>query len=265
MSFDIDGFLGEQMNEIIQDNYSLHENVFKLCEEVNRYSQKIKYGFNINSNDLQGIITTSLYLKIHNTYQASVIMYKYGLNSQAKICVRAALESLFVLRSIVKDKRYVYWLLGSDSKKRELLLKRIIKNPHNVFNSLLGNVDVSQLDALIAKNRKDETRIISPKEWAEISESYSDYYYAYDVLCGDVHVDIRNMEQYVATNDEGEIEQFNPLPSTKDIEAVLFTANYVMVGAIKCMSKITGIDAEGEVDKFETMILKIKDEAIKER
>jgi len=255
MSFDTDGFLDNQVNEIIKENYELHKDIFNLCEDINRYAQEIKYNLNINSNNFQGIVATSIFIKILNIFQSVVILYKYGLDSQSKILTRTAIESLFVLKCIVKDEKYVEWLINSDNKKREQLLRRIQENPHGVFNSLIDKVDISQLNALIKENKIKKIKVIDPKEWAEASESYTEYYYAYKFLCGDVHVDIRNIEQYITANNEGSVEQFNILSNENDIKIILgHTANYVMLEAIECMSEFAALNNETMINYFEKRI-----------
>ena len=104
MSFDTEGFLGNQASEIIKENYESHKDIFELCEEINLYAQSVKDDFKIYQDDMQGILATTLFSKILNTFQAVVILYKYGLNSQSKMLTRVELESLFTLKSTIKDK-----------------------------------------------------------------------------------------------------------------------------------------------------------------
>lgn len=120
MSFDEYGFLGDYGNEIVEYNYENHVEIFKICEEINSYAQNIKYAFKINEYDIQGLLAISLFGKVLNTFQAAVILYKYGLNSQSKMITRVQLESLFILKSIVKDKQNIDKLKKSIDKRREL-------------------------------------------------------------------------------------------------------------------------------------------------
>ena len=64
MPFDTKGLLGEDVNEIIKENYELYKDIFKLSEEINMYSQEVMYLLNINSNDLQGVVAASLFIKL---------------------------------------------------------------------------------------------------------------------------------------------------------------------------------------------------------
>jgi len=258
MPFEINGYLGEQAEEILEDNYTNHQEVFKICEEINRYAQQLKTRFNINSLDRQGIFSTILYLKIHNAFQGAVIMYKYGLNSEAKVITRSALEFLFILKAIVKDEKNCDKLIEADDINREKLLGKIKRNKNDIFSDLAEKIDLKDYFKLKTKNRENKIKKLNVKDWAELSNSLTDYYYAYNYLCGEVHADIRSFEKYVETDEEDQITHFNPLPSTKDINMILFTASYCMLGAIDSMSRLRKFDNENDINNITELVLKIK-------
>jgi hypothetical protein len=258
MPFDKKGLLGEEVNEIIKENYEQNKDVFKLSEEINMYAQEIVDLLNINSNDTQGIVAGTLFIKILNTFQSVVILYKIGLDSQCKILTRAVLENLFVLKCIVKDKKYLKLLMNSNDKKREQLLNTIKRNPYGVFDSLINEIDISELDDLSRKNHRNKINSISTKQWAEMAESYFEYYYAYKHLCNDVHVDLRNMEQYIKVDKDGNIEEFIMLPDIKDIKIILgYTANDAMIEAIMCVGNYSNIECESRIKYFKTKIMEL--------
>jgi hypothetical protein len=255
LSFDINGFLGVQINEIIHENYERHKELFLLCKEINMFAQSTKFKFDIHSEDMRGIILASLFIKVHNAFQGSVIMYKYGLDTEAKVITRTALESLFALKAVVKHENFHIQLVESDQKKREKTLKRIKENPRGVFDKLQNEVVLNELDKLISENKSKNIKVFEPKELAELSESYDDYYYAYNILCNDTHTDIRTMEKYLFIKDNDIIEAFNSIPSTKDIERVLFTANYVLLKALACMNEYCELQIDNDLSRFEEKML----------
>lgn len=255
MPFNKKGLLGEDVNELIKENYEQYKDIFKLSEEINMYAQEITYILNINSNDTQGVVAGTLFIKILNTFQSVVILYKIGLDSQCKILTRALLEYLFVLKCIVKDYTYLEMLINSDDKNRELLLRNIKENPHGVFDSLINEIDIHELDELSRNNHKNKIKIISTKQWAEMSESYYEYYYAYKHLCKDVHVDIRNIGQFIKVDKDGNVDEFVMLPDIQDIRIILgHTANYAMIETIICISDYSNIKSESKIKYFETKI-----------
>lgn len=258
MPFNKKGLLGEDVNEIIKENYEQYKDIFKLSEEINMYAQEITYLLNINSKDTQGVVAGSLFIKILNTFQSVVILYKIGLDSQCKILTRAVLENLFVLKCIVKDKMYLEMLINSDNKKREQLLNNIKSNPYGVFDNLINEIDIHELDELSRKNHRNKIESISTKQWAEMAESYHEYYYAYKYLCNDVHVDLRNMEQYIKVDKDGNIDEFIMLPDIKDIKIILcYTANDAMIEAIMCIGNYSNIECESKIKYFKTKIMEI--------
>lgn len=259
MSFDINGYLGNQVEEILEDNYKNHQQAFEICEEINRYANQLKAGFKINSLDRQGIFSTILYIKIHNAFQGAVIMYKYGLNSEAKVITRSALEFLFILKAIVKDDKNCDKLIEADDKNREILLGKIKQNDNNIFSELVEKIDLKDYFELKSKNKENNAEKLTIKGWAKRSNSLTDYYYAYNYLCGEVHADIRSFKKYVETDEEDQIRQFNPMPSTKDINMILFTASYCMLGAIDSMSKLRKLGNDNDINNITDLVLRIKE------
>lgn len=264
MSYEINGYLGNQIEEIKKENYTNHQYIFKQCEEINRFAQKIKYDFNINSEDNQGIIATILYMKIHNAFQGAVIMYQYGLDTEAKTLVRSALEAMFVLKAVIKDEKNIELLKQDNFKQKEKRYKSILEDKHNIFSEIKGNIDLEQYEELKRKNKKEDIKDVHISRWAELSDSLADYYYAYKVLCSDVHVDIGNFDKYIVANEDGQVEQFNAIPNTDDIERVLFTGIYALLTAIDHMNHLRTLGIEEEIKKFEIVLHNFKDTVIKE-
>jgi len=251
MSFDEYGFLGNYENEVIKDNYEKHIYIFKICEETNAYAQNAKCDFKINQFDRQGLLAISLFSKILNTFQAVVILYKYGLSSQAKMLTRVVLESLFVMKSIIKDEKNIDKLIKSINKNRERMLKNINNNAHGVYTDFLGEDLKCEFEDLKEKNKKDDAEFVQAKKWATESESYYEYFLAYELLSKDIHIDIINLEQYIDFDDDGNVQEFNIQPNTNDIkEVLLHTACNAMIQAISCMSKHCNLDNETIIENF---------------
>ncbi|MGB7606620.1 MAG: hypothetical protein WBL93_14205 [Lutisporaceae bacterium] len=45
MSFDVNGYLGSQVEQIKKDNYEKHKTLFEKCEELNRFAHSVKFKF----------------------------------------------------------------------------------------------------------------------------------------------------------------------------------------------------------------------------
>lgn len=46
MPFGINGYLGDEVKEIIEVNYKNHQQVFKICEEINKVCTAIEIQIN---------------------------------------------------------------------------------------------------------------------------------------------------------------------------------------------------------------------------
>lgn len=198
-----------------------------------------------------------MFIKILNLFQAVVILYKIGLDSECKILTRTALESFFVLKCIVKDEKYLEMLSNSTKEGRKLLLKDIKRDPHGIYKNLKSEIDKNMIEESTNIIHRD---IINPKKWAEMSESYTYYYYAYRQLSQDVHVNLINMDKYIKADKSGDIYDYIilQLPDIKDIKIILgHTANFIMLDTIRCISKYSNIDNEDKIKYFESKIIEL--------
>lgn len=133
MDFETDGYLGKEVKQIAAENYKKHKKIFKFCERLNKLSiLNIKY---INIKDDRGLFVISLYLKILNAFQGSIVMYKYGLDIEAQVIARTALESLFCLKAIINDADIYDKFINDDMNNREGKYKILLNNA-NIFTDL---------------------------------------------------------------------------------------------------------------------------------
>jgi hypothetical protein len=256
MSFNSNGFLGQEIKEIMQHNYELHKELFMFCEELNRYSYCIRDKLEVRQQDYRGIILAILFINIQNSVQGSEILYRYGLNTEAKAITRTALENLFYLRAMLKDEEFQQQLLINDQINRKRILKRIKEHP-DIFDNLQEIPYLKDLEDLVEETKGK--RELSKEDVAKKAGLHSEYLYAYTTLCGSVHTNIRSIADECITDEENiTIEAIDGgVPTTKDIDVVFYTNCHIMIIALECISEYFDLKADEQINIYRDKVLKL--------
>ena len=256
--FDEEGFLeGFQNNDlqiIIQNNLNQHQELFDFYTKLNKYSIKLRKNIVVRNKDSKGILALCLYLRIQNLFQSTAVLYKYGLDVEAKLLTRAAIDALIFLKANIIDSHFVRTLIGSEDKEWENTLKEIAKLKDGVYKSVYDKYGGEQLKSELRKlkeeNKKKEKKIIRLNDIIEKTGMYDEYYYMYKVLCKDAHINLKRLQDKFLSVENDEVKEALSHPSTKDIKPILDTNCYILLTAIELMRGYINIDIEDEISFF---------------
>jgi hypothetical protein len=249
MSFNEEGYLSDEMNKIAKEIFREYTDYFTACETLNKFAYEVYEMLDIHEAELREIIIVCLMAKIHNAFQGVILSYKYGLDAEAKVILRTALESLFCLRATIRDEKFYSQFIKADDASRQKHLQNIKKYP-DVFDSLQDHPSLNVLDDLICENKKNKIHEYSAFDLAEKADMVPLYRYAYSELCDDIHPNIRNLEhRYLITTDT-RIQAFNLAPCTNDILRDLSTNNYIMLIAIDDLNSYFHLSIDTEISEF---------------
>ncbi len=253
----LNGYLGTEINETRKKIYEDNKALFDLCYEINQFCQIFKYELKVDDDDNIGIISTLLFFKLLDTYQTVVLLYQYGLDTQARTVNRTILEGLWVLKNLYLNPQETFQLLIEDEYYKKINMLHDIKNNHDYFyeyitkNNILNvEEEMTKLEENMKKFGIEKVRKINVKEMALNSSSELEYYYVYKLLCRDVHVDTGQLTKYFKSESDGSIEGFDDSPSTNNIEEVLITTADLILKAVIFLSKILNIDKKEDIKYY---------------
>jgi len=254
MSFNENGFLGEQINEIMSEIYNQNKELFDYIIELNSFAQRFKFRLDVKVDNLQQIVATCAFIKFLNSFQSVFILAQRGLESDSKALLRVALEELFILKGLCDDPDFTKKYLGTDLLQRREVLKILEKDTSNkTFSKELKSSftpeEINEIsNKLDEEIKKIDAKKISIKQLAEDVGLY-DFYSAYKVLCDDIHTSPRTLEKYITTDDSsGAI--FLTEPTTVDVEKTLSTLIYLMFTALENLMILFGIASDEEFHKL---------------
>ncbi|HHY70238.1 MAG TPA: hypothetical protein GX519_00930 [Thermoanaerobacterales bacterium] len=74
---------------ISRDIENKNQDIFNLCYELNDLAQETKYKFAIHTENGQEIVGASLFVKILQEFQATVLLFRMGLGVEGKVLTRS--------------------------------------------------------------------------------------------------------------------------------------------------------------------------------
>ena len=148
MSINEHGFLSEELQHYRQHIHEQHACYFDLIERLNIFCQDAKYRLEIHNHDPQQVLAGCLMIKLLNDTQGAILLVEHGLASQARVILRAALETLFVLGNICFDEHFSRSFIAVSEQKRLKHLRAIHKNPSVVLDAVRPAIPPELLDKL---------------------------------------------------------------------------------------------------------------------
>jgi hypothetical protein len=245
------GFLGKEVEKWIQEIRYAHKDFFALADEVNKYCQKAMYSFEAHNRDKQEVLVSTLYLRVLNNYQASILLAERGMMPQSGVLARAMIEALFSLCAIAKNEKYANDFILENQKHRLKFL--------NKFRQLHGGLPPDSYKEevdLLEQKLKDEIKSGEIKEksteqWSRDADMHDWYLTAYSLLSVSVHSKVKDLERYLVLNDKEDIVEFRWGPDDHDIEKILMTLIQGILTALNCACSLFNQKQEFEVRNFQ--------------
>lgn len=240
MDFELEGFLGNEADLLMEETLLNYATWFSLMYDINRLVNKHKEAINIVSDQSKEVLLMTLYTKISNHFQSVVLLLKKGLSVEADIIIRSILETLIPLKLIVTDETFFMEFMRNDKANKYRLYNVMLSegNKH-LFN--LTAEDERKKDELWAEispyYKGGKIRTLSAEELAKRAEMNMDYQLAYRYLSGYVHSSLDTLEKSYLIIDNGELQAINIGHYTKPFDRILYSVMYYIICAFDLMEQ----------------------------
>jgi len=242
------GFLSKDISKYKEHHRKKNEGIFNLCKELNEYAHATMWKIQISNEYLPEILPACAYVRVLSNFQSIVILAEFGLLNEAKIVLRSLVEGMFLMVAITRNKDYSTKIIEQDTLERERTCKAIRRNIiAGIFKSEKPTIDE------IEQQLKDIKREIEDKSIKKINkrdlsiaanlESYYDT--VYHLLSGTVHINPRDLEQYLDLTEERKIKEIKWGPEEEEIEDILFTAVETLIFVLESISNMFDIKLDG--------------------
>lgn len=227
----IDGITGQGTAEFVIKVRARYNGLFEILCRINRHAVSLLHEFQIEADDLQGILISGFFLRVIDNVQASVVLSERGFSTQSRVVLRAALESQFSLRACLSWE-FCEKLIAADMVKRRKMLRKA--------ESLSKISKVRGLDEMLASEGitqflKDVSETDAPDiptiEIAKAAGCYDLYLGAYATLSTAVHSTVSDIERNMVFSKDGEIKVISKGPSLDDVAFLLVCATESLLNA----------------------------------
>ncbi len=253
MDFNERGFLGTAITDFVASIEKRHSELLSLCYQANELAQTTKHEFAVNNTDGQQLLAMTVFLRVLNGFQSTVLLARMGLRTDAQVVARGTLEALFVLKLLCEEKSFVPEYVKSD-KANQLKLFRVAAVSNNPNLAEITKIATPEAIAKLKEEVDGQNcEPIVAEDVARRAQLYHMYETEYRMLSLETHASPRSMEKLVEIGTNGEVVGFRSQPTDEDIEMVLTIAVRTLLVALLCTTKLFGIDRNKDIASLDGM------------
>lgn len=221
-SFTKKGFLALSYQKILRSNKALNCPVSNFLIQLIESGWQIQYELEVDLEDLVMVHSVTLYARILNSIQASHLLAVYGLGAQSSNQSRAALECLFQLAALNKNKELFNRLLLADFESRHTYLTSYLKQisdgkkiPPNKIEGVTKEIEGlnDRINTLTKFGFKKLGKIETISKEADM---HSWYELIYRVLCRGTHSSMISLQEHLHIIDDLQLSHFTNEPNYED-------------------------------------------------
>lgn len=231
MSFDIKGFLDDNIENKLSNEREQYKKLFDFANDVNKLAVNLVYKINAHDNNLQELLNISIYIQILQFFESTLILSKRGALSSASSILRDMFEPLCKIILIKKDINFANNYVYLDCINQKKMLENLKKN--NEIDDVFYNTINNNIDKFIFENNIDYKKLRksepSVKEMATNSGLLNHYNTVYSHLCEETHTSVKALNKYVGTDINDKIISINFKPYFNGIDGILTMAIYYML------------------------------------
>ncbi len=240
-SLEISGYLSEEISLWIKKHREKNSEWFTLCENINELSHSTMFTFAVHNEYLPELIVATIYVRAMSNFQGTIIMAERGMINEAKSLLRCLLECMFAIVAIEKDKNTSNQFVFDDLLQRKNFLKAYMRNkgkgiPQHKEAPSLKEID-KHLQDIEKQIRENKVKKLEKRDLAKKAGLETIYDSVYKLLSGTIHVNVRDIEQYLKI-DNGKIKEILWGPDVQEIDFVLLTAAETMLRILTAASSL---------------------------
>lgn len=250
MGIDSNGFLDEEVAVWITKHRKENQALFDLCGRLNQYAQQTLYRLSVHPNNIREILVSSLFVRALSTYQASVLTCERGMVAETQVLLRTLLEILFRLVAIAKSHNIAKAFVLEDERHRRKFIGKFQKLGSDIQEAH-GNPYLTDLLNTINQRIADQDIKELTTEWFAQKAGLDDFYNsAYAIFSGSVHVNVRDLEDILVTDSEGNITSLRYGPDVHGLAPLLVTAAECLIFIVIAVGDLFSIETKNDCTSF---------------
>lgn len=200
---------------------------------------QLQYELEVDRSNLEKIHSVTLYARIINSVQASHLLAVYGLGPQSSNQCRVALECLFQLAALNKNKAIFSRLMRSNLQDQLSYIENVMQHMSQRKDAAADRLrDLEQE----IKKLKDRITLLQEKQIEQMSQvkaiaKEADMLSWYDLLYGrlscDTHPTLVSLQEHLHISDGSELSHFTNEPNFENFLSNTYCCIRVLCRAIQ--------------------------------
>jgi len=251
MDFNEKGFLGTAIDAFLKSVQLQYARFFQLSYQINELAHATKFELQVHNRDPQEYLAATLFLRLLNGFEATVILGTKGLLFEAKVVLRSVIETLFILKLLCKEETFAFEYLGS-SKVQSLKWMNIAHESQDPnFESLRQYATPEVMKALRKEIERHGLKKLEVEPIARRADLQHIYNAQYRLLSEQVHCLPISLDPFMVENQEGGLDSFDWGPKHEGLDFILFTNIQMLFTALVPVTKLFGLDKSDELKKID--------------
>jgi len=225
--------------------------ITKVCTKLNEmFITRIIH----EADDEKLCFSTCLLIKASNTFEAICLLIEKDLTIDAKALVRNLIEDAIVFKNICLDESFFEEYIKCDILKQLPMINSWVDNFEilSKYNDTLKEESFRQrkkeLDNM--KNENNPMQALTKiKELAKRAKLEGLYEITYRLLCEDVHVNPRSLQEYFLLDMDNTISGYKWKNQNNDRSRIIITALDSFLLTMECMAYIFALEQEDALIK----------------
>lgn len=233
------GFLAEAARSFRQVVHRELTGSVSLFYRTNAVAVELQHSVQVGRTSLPQALASILFARTIASVQASALLLEHGMPTQARMTLRAALETLFQLAAIATNPEVAQDLLASHEADRRTIADRIRQWQDPALRAAIsGAITESELDAMLESKAKGVNIFALAK-----SAGLEDWYHSiYTLLSFAAHGKVSDLHVHVVADADGEPAEFKSEPTLDDQDSTWGWAVEAELCAMHHLATFFGLD-----------------------
>lgn len=239
--FDTEGFLSTRRNELEASIAVAHGDLLERARQIFRDCHELLFNADIRNRDIRAILVATLFMRALEHYQATFILLSMGLVSPAKVTLRALMETVFTIRAVALSQEALRAFITDDLLQRRKLINKVRQHDHPNLEDAREAITDELIREIEGQIEAFEAKPLRTKELSKLAGMHDWYTGPYAVLSKATHTHVRELEDYLRTDDADEVRQFIYGPSMEETPHLTLTAAHAVLIAASAFDMKFGL------------------------
>lgn len=239
------GFLSTEIEDVTQHVHKKYGDCIKLFKDISDYAVLAQYKIEIIHDNFQSLIAGMLFIRTLANCQGAYLLIERGMDIQARILLRATLESLFSFVAICKSEQTAQEFIDANECARKKMLNKARMWEEEALKEMAKEYATEEkLEEINNAIEEKNAKSICTERMSIKAELHDCYLTIYCVLSQSVHTSVRDLERHLVLNEIGIIKELCNEPAIDDLAVLLLMASESLLHALNSLKILFKIDVE---------------------